>query len=534
MAAGLTYNESMSTTRKLGFAAALLVMTVLLSRLLGFVRDAVVAALFGATGATDAFYTAFTVPDWLNYIVAGAMLSITFIPIYTRHLNDDTTDEGDRVLSIIATIMTLVVVGGVVVLEWYTPQLLSGYMRKLRPADLQLCITLTRILLPAQLFFYLGGLAGATLFARQRFVAASTAPLVYNLCAILGGALFGRRYGIVSMAWGTLAGAVIGPFGVMVVAAWRAGMRYRPSLALGHPEFREWLWASLPLMLGVTLVGADDWVIRYFAAADVGAISCLSYARKLVQVPIAVAGQAVGQASMPFFARLWAEGRRVELGDLVTRSARASGAVAALAACALIALGEPAVDLLFRRGHFDAAQVLPTARYVALFALAIPLWGMQGIIARAFYAGGDTLTPMVSGMVVMIASLPLYWLLAHTFGIAGVVIASDLGILLHTAALLILLPRQLDSCRRGDLIFGTLRAYAVGALAALPAWAASRLLPHGQLAGHLLALEQLAVGGLVFLTLAALLSRPLGATDLAAFFQRIFGRLISRRGTRAG
>jgi putative peptidoglycan lipid II flippase len=513
-----------STGQKLGFATALLVLTVLLSRLLGFLRDAVIAALFGATGATDAFYAAFTIPDFLNYIVAGGTLSITLIPIYTRHLEKNDEEGGNRVVSIIATVMTIVVVIGIVALEYATPQVTASYLHKLRKEHLELAISLTRILLPAQLFFYLGGLAAATLFARRRFVAASLAPLLYNLGTIVGGAIFGRRYGIAALAWGTLAGAMIGPFGVMFVAAWRAGFRYRPSLALRHPEFREWLLASIPLMLGVSLVMADDWFIRYFAAANVGAISCLNYARKLVQVPIAVAGQAVGQASMPFFASLYARGERVLLGQSVTNSARASAAVSALAACGLAAVAEPAVDLLFRRGHFEAWQVTPTAHYVAGFALAIPLWAMQGILARAFYACGDTLTPMVAGTVVTLISLPIYWLGYRTLGPTGLVAASDVGILLHTAALLILLPRRLETVDRANLLGGTLRAFAVGVIAAVPTWAVARYVPHGHLSGHALGLVQLAAGGLVFLAFAALLARPLGAGDVVAMFDRVLRR----------
>src|SRR4051812_6558155 len=164
-----------STTRRLGLAAALLVLTVLLSRVLGFLRDAVIAALFGATGQTDAFWAAFTIPDWLNYIVAGGTLSITFIPIYTRRLKDNDEAGGNRVLSIIVTVMTIVVIAGVVALEYAAPSLLAAYLKKLRPQDLGLAVSLTRILLPAQLFLYLGGIAGATLFSRKRFVAASMA-----------------------------------------------------------------------------------------------------------------------------------------------------------------------------------------------------------------------------------------------------------------------------------------------------------------------------------------------------------------------
>src|SRR5438067_2780840 len=154
-----------STGQKIGFATALLVATVLLSRVLGFVRDAVIAALFGATGATDAFYAAFTIPDWLNYVIAGGTLSITFIPIYTRHLKANDEKGGNRVLSIIATIMAIVAIAGIVGLEWFTPELTRSFLRKLEPEYVDQAISLTRILLPAQLFFYLGRLAPATLFS---------------------------------------------------------------------------------------------------------------------------------------------------------------------------------------------------------------------------------------------------------------------------------------------------------------------------------------------------------------------------------
>ncbi len=515
-------------TRKLGFAAAILIVTVLLSRVLGFVRDAFIAALFGATGQTDAFIAAFTIPDILNYLVAGGTMSITFIPIYTRYLSEGNEAEGNRVFSIISTTMTLVIISGVIALEIFTPQLTHSYLKKLQPSDIDLAIRLTRILLPAQLCFYVGGLAAATLFARHRFVSASIAPLIYNLGTIAGGALLGRRLGIESLAWGTLAGAFVGVFALQLIAAGRAGLRWRPSLALSHPEFKRWLLLSLPLMIGVGIVTADDWFIRYFAAANLGAISCLNYARKLVQVPIAVAGQAVGQASMPFFARLWAEGKRVELGELVTKASRTVAAVAALAAWALIALAAPSVELLFHRGHFAAAQVEPTAVYVAIFALAIPLWGMQGIIARAFYATGDTLTPMVASSVILVVCMPIYWLLHMLLGIDGLAVSSGVAIFLHTSVMLLLLPRRLDTVRRGEIVRGTLRAFALGAVAAVPTWLVSHFLPHGHLGGHVFAFVQLAVGGLVFVAVAAPLARPLGADDVHAFFDRLFGRVARR------
>ena len=505
-------------------AAYVLVVAMLASRVLGFLRDQYIAAAFGANGATDAFNAAFTIPDLLGYFLAGGALSITFIPIYTRYLASDRADEGDRVFSTIATIVTVVLGLGTIALWFATPRLAGWYLHRLAPENVALAIGLSRILLPAQIALCIGGLASATLMARQRFVAAAFAPLVYNLGTILGGVLLGSRLGVAGLAWGTLAGAFIGPFGIQLVSAMRAGLSFRPQLALTHPDVKLWFKLSIPLMVGVSLVTADEWIMRYFAGSVEGTISHLSYARKLVWVPIAVAGQAVGQASMPFFARLFAEGKRAELAALLEKAARGSAVVAALAAGALGAVAVPTVDLLFRHGRFTALSVGPTAMYVMIFAIAIPLWGMQGIIARAFYAAGDTFTPMAAGTLVTVIMVPVYAGLHRVFGAPGLVIASDLGILCHTLALFVLLPRRMPEVDRQRLVLGTLRGILVAVLAAIPAHLCARYLPVGHFDGHALDIARMAVGGLVFSAVALAIAGPLGVPEAKLIVTKIRAR----------
>jgi putative peptidoglycan lipid II flippase len=234
---------------------------------------------------------------------------------------------------------------------------------------------------------------------------------------------------------------------------------------------------------------------------------------------------------MPFFARLYAEKKMDELGGLVVKSARASSAIAALCGAGMIALAAPLVDLLFRRGAFTVDKVMPTAIYLQLFSIAIPLWGMQGIVARAFYAAGDTLTPMLAGTLVTVASVPIYWALFHALGPNGLVIASGIGILLHTTVLLVLLPRRVV-CDRAGLIAGVARAMLLGAIAGAPAWAAARWLPFGRLHGHGASLAQTAVGGLVFAIVVMLLMKPLHVDDVATLFNRLMARLTRRRVSR--
>src|SRR5438094_1863418 len=303
------------------FSATLLLMTaVLLSRIIGYIREAYIAWAFGAGLATDAYVAGFTIPDWLNYLVAGGTASITFVSIYTRFLAEKREEDARKTFSAIITIMTAVLGVGIVLAEVFAPQLNRLMFSKFTPAQFELCVHLTRILLPAQLFFYVGGVVSAVLLSRRMFLLPAIGPLVYNGGIIVGGLLFSRRLGISALAYGAVAGAVIGIFLINAIVAARTGIGYKLSFDFRNPAFLEWVRLSIPLMLGVSLVTADDWILRYFASGSAGDITRLNYAKRLFAVPIAVLGQATSQASLPFFARLFGEKRMQEFAETVNAS----------------------------------------------------------------------------------------------------------------------------------------------------------------------------------------------------------------------
>ncbi len=160
------------------------------------------------------------------------------------------------------------------------------------------------------------------LLSRRLFLFPAFGPLLYNVAIIVGGVLFSHQLGISSLAYGALAGAILGPFLVNAIGAARIGTGYRISFDIRNPAFREWVRMSIPLMIGVSLVTADDWILRYFASGSVGDITRLNYAKRLFAVPIAVLGQATGQASSAIFrqlvrrkapARIRRHGERVDL-----------------------------------------------------------------------------------------------------------------------------------------------------------------------------------------------------------------------------
>ncbi len=450
-------------------ATILLASAVMVSRVIGYVREAYIAYAFGAGPETDAYVAAFTLPDWLNYLAAGGAASITFVTIYTRYSAEGKEERAQQAFSVILTVMTAALTMGVVLGAIFARPIEHAIFRKFSAEQLDLCVTLTRILLPAQIFFYAGAIVSAVLMSRRYFLFPALGPLLYNVGIIGGGLLLGRQLGVASLAVGALAGCIAGPFLVNVLGAVRAGVGYRASFDVRDAVFREWFRKSIPLMVGVTLVAADEWILRIFASGSVGDITRLNYAKRLFAVPIAVLGQATAAATLPFFSRLYGERRYEDFAAGINQAVGRVSTAALLVTAWMGAAALPAVDLVYRRGRFQFSDSTETAAYFFWFSLSLALWAAQGLYARAFYAAGNTMTPMVAGTVVTLLSLPVYAWMFGTLDVVGLAIASDIGILAHTVILAALL-HQKRLVPLAGLPWAEITKAAVTALAA---WAAA-------------------------------------------------------------
>jgi putative peptidoglycan lipid II flippase len=245
---------------------------------------------------------------------------------------------------------------------------------------------------------------------------------------------------------------------------------------------REWVRLSLPLMAGVSLVTADGWIIGHFASKIGGAVSLMSYAKQLFTAPMAMLAQAAGAASMPFFATMWSQQRRYEFATSVADSVSRVTSLGLLVASGMLALGQPAIDLVFTGGRFSAADSRLCAAYFAVFSVSMFLWSAQAIYARAFYAAGNTMVPMVAGTIVTAVSLPVYYALYNLYGAIGLAVASDIGIALQTVTIALLLHQRhmvslasLDYAEMGRCLLAALLS---GATVSLAVWAAGALFPH--------------------------------------------------------
>jgi putative peptidoglycan lipid II flippase len=423
-------------------ATLLLMSSSLLSGLIGLARGKYIAWLFGAGPQTDAYQAAFRLPDLMNNLLVGGAVGITFITILNRYRERGEEAEGERVLSIVLNCVGLVLLFATVVLMF----LAAPYIRHTNPgftdAQVALSARMTRILLPGQIFFFAGGVLGATLLVRKQFLYQALTPILYNLCIIGTGVLLASRLGVSALAVGATLGAFVGAFALNAIGAARAGVRYTLGIDLRHPGLRDWLKMTLPFMFGFTLPFLDPYFVGYYASHGAGDISRLTNAKQLFSAPMAVLASAAGAASMPFFAKLWAQGKQYEFATEVANSVSRVAALCLLASSGMIAMAPLLVGVVFRGGAYTPEIAAQTSHYFVLYSFALFLWSAQAIYSRAFYATGMTWLPMLSGSVVMVVAFPFYGVGYHLYGASGLALATDIGILLQTSALAVLLHRR--------------------------------------------------------------------------------------------
>lgn len=516
-----------SVGSRMGAAALILSVSILLSRVLGFLREAIIAHLHGASAATDAYYAAFTLPDLMNYFLAGGTLSITFIPLFSEHLSKDDEAGGWRLFSTVATTMGTILVVFTVIAWVLTPELVPHLFPGFggNAEQLALTVRMTRIVLPAQLAFYFGGLIQATLFVRETFWPSAISPLIYNLGIILGGVILAPWFGIEGFAVGVLAGAVLGPLGVPLWAA-RKQIVFRPRFAPTDPDFRKFVWVTIPLMFGVSLVTVDEWLLRYFGSMHAeGAISWLNNSRKLMMFGFAVIGQAAGQAALPYLTRLYHQGKRQELADMLSNSLRRVAFISMIAAAGLIALAKPIVFVVFRRGAYSEADASVTAGLLMIFSVGLAAWAVQTLAVRGFYAREDTWTPMILGSIVTVLSVPIYYLLNQRYGLQGLALSTTIGMSVNAVATVVVFRSRGGMLPIAPVGVGALRGLVFAALCGVPAYLTAGALQDLELTGLVHNLVVLGGGAGVFAVIAVLLAAIWRPDELEVVVAKILRKL---------
>jgi putative peptidoglycan lipid II flippase len=438
MTADANRNEEGGST-KVAAAAGAVSLATMASRLLGLAREQVMAAFFGAGTQTDAFNVAFRVPNLLRDLFAEGALSAAFVPTFTGTEHRDGRARawvlGAQVMNALAIALAGVTVLGWFAAPWLVPLLAPGFERV--PGKLELTVTLARLMLPFLLFVALAAAAMGMLNAVRRFTVPALAPLFLNLGMIVAGValipVFERagQPPILAMALGVLVGGFL-QFAVQVPTLWAMGFRPAWPPALTHPGVRRIALLMLPATVGLAATQLNLFVNTVLASMLVeGSVSWLAYAFRLMQLPIGVFGVALATVALPTVSRHAVTGDRVALRDTLAGAVRLVFALTLPATFGLWALSEPIVRLLYQRGAFGAADTDRTAQALAAYCLGLCAYAAVKVLVPAFYALGDTRTPVRASFLSVAVNLAGNLLLMGPLGHVGLALSTSLTMLFN-------------------------------------------------------------------------------------------------------
>ncbi|HQZ39189.1 MAG TPA: murein biosynthesis integral membrane protein MurJ [Vicinamibacterales bacterium] len=496
---------------RLARSAGVIGLATMTSRILGLVREQVLAYYFGAGDAMDAFRVAFRVPNLLRDLFAEGAMSAAFVPTFTSHLTREGRDRawalGNSVLNGLALVTGVLVVAGLV----FAPALVRLFAGDYAdvPGKLELTITLARVVLP---FLTLVAMAAAfmgMLNALGHFFIPALSPATFNVASVvLVVALvpLAPRIGlnpIMIVAVATVVGGIL-----QVAIQWpplaREGFRYRAVIDVRDPGLRRVLLLMGPGTVGLAATQINVFVNTVLATGQgTGAVSWLDYAFRLMYLPIGLFGVSVATASTPAISRFVAAR---ELGRVRATVAHAVGLTMLLsvpATLGLIVLAGPIVRVIFEHGSFTAEDTAATAGALRYYAIGLLGYSVVRIVSPTFYALGQSRTPVMISMSSVVVNIVLNLTLVRVMGYRGLALGTSIAALINAAAQLALLRRPLDGVDADVIARTFVRVAAASAVMAGVAWGADRALAM-LLPGDGLPLQALRLAGSIGLALVAL------------------------------
>lgn len=452
------------------FQATLLIFFFnLLSRLLGLVREQVIAYQFGVSAVTDAYLVAFTLPNVLFTILTGALATVV-VPVFNEYAVKGRRDEAWQLFSSVFNLVLAVLLGVTVIGGGLAPFLVKLLAPKLAPGVLALAADLARIMFPVLVFSGLATLFTGLLNANNIFGITAFSGSVNNLVIIAAAMTLGEIMGIHGLAWGTTAGMAAAALVQLPALRW-AGFRYRPTaFDWRHPGVRKVFYLVLPVAIAISINQIYIIIDRFLASGlPEGSIAALNFSNKLIQLPVNLFVLALGTAVFPSLTRWVAEGRQRETLDAVRRALRLVFLVAVPSAVGLIVLRYPIVRLLFERGAFDERATGMTATAVLFYSVGLAAFAANVILTRGFYAFQDTRTPVRLTLVAVLANLILSLILMRPLLHGGLALANSCAGIINTFLLGRYLVRKLPGLWDASwfrFIFDLAAASAAMALAA--------------------------------------------------------------------
>ncbi len=410
----------------------------LISRVLGFVRDVVLARTFGASAATDAFYVALKVPNMLRRMFAEGAFSLAFVPVFSEYRKNRTPEELKVLLDAVAgglsAVLIVIVALGMLAAPLLVALFAPGFIGN--GSQFALATDLLRITFPYALAICLTALAGGVLNSFGRFAVPAFTPVLLNIALISAalGLAPQMREPIKALAWGVLAAGLI-QLAFQIPSLMRLGLLPRPRWNWHHPGVKKIRQLMLPALFGSSVAQINIMLDTLLASLiSVGSITWLYYSDRLLEFPLGLFGIALSTVILPTLSRLHAGSNTQGFSAALDWGLRLGLLIALPAALGLILLALPLVATLFNYGSFSADDVRATAASVMAYSLGLPAFIAIKVLAPAFYSRQDTRTPVRVAVIAMVTNMILNLLFVGALMIwpiapphAGLALASSLA-----------------------------------------------------------------------------------------------------------
>ncbi len=494
-------------------AAAIVAVFSVLSRLAGFIRDRILAGMFGAGDTLDVYFAAFRVPDLLFQLIMVGALSASFIPIFTKHFAEDQAKAWkytSYTLNIFVFFFAVVALLGVIFSKELAVLVVPGF----NPEKQAAVAATSSVIFLGQIFFAISMVFGSVLQSTKRFLLYSVAPIVYNL-GIIGGALFlVPTFGPIGLALGTVLGAATHAL-VQSAGVYGLGYKYQIIAKLDR-DILVTLREMVPRMLGLAVNQLNFLVMTTFASLlEGGSVTVLQFAYNLNFFVVGVIGVSYAVAAFPTFCENVNAQASERLRDALSGTIRQVMFFVIPATVIFLLLRAQIVRLVFGAGIFDWPATIATADALALFAISFFAQCLIFILVRAFFAHHDTWRPFFIGLVAAIMNIGLGYYLLPTYGVPGLTLAFSLASMLQLALLWVFLRGKIGSLHEGHILRSTLILSLAGIVCAVVTQSmkfeyiklfGGQLTTFGAVLGQLLFAS--IIGGLVYLGAAFILKSP--------------------------
>lgn len=448
-------------------SAASVGIAIMLSRILGLVREQVFAGLFGAGLVYDAFVVAFRIPNLLRDLFAEGALSAAFVTVFSAYDKQRSKEETWRLAANVLNFF-LVLLSGVTLLTMFFAEEIVGVLApdfSLVAGKTELTTLLTMVMAPFLVCISLAAVVMGILNTKGRFFVPAMASSFFNLGSILAGTALAYilpRFGqpaILGMAIGTLIGGLL-QLAVQLPALSGTGFRYRWVFDFKDPGLRRILVLMIPAMIGMSATQITLFINTNFAAScGQGAVSWLYYAFRLVQLPIGIFGVALSIAILPILARQAADKNIPAIKDTMVSSLTMVFALTIPATAGLIILSEPIIRLIYQHGAFTAADTLATSQTLACYALGLLAYSANKVLVPAFYALDKTKIPVIASFLAIAVNVLIVTMTIDTYQHRAIALATSFTMLLNFVFLMTVLYISL---RGFSLRYLTLGAMKIG------------------------------------------------------------------------